>query len=121
MQKKKPINELIEKLIIFENGKSVFNIIGFCWKSIFIEIKNAKITNIITRFSPDIRLAESEPKTDPKTIPGAHFLTIFKFVFFNFICDLIDEIDVKHITPREEATATCITTSELYPNFNNIK
>ena len=86
-----------------------------------MDIKNAKITKIITRFSPEIKLAESEPKIDPKTIPEAHFLTIFKFVFFNFICDLIDAIEVKHITPREEATATCITTSELYPNFNNIK
>ena len=87
----------------------------------FIEIKNAKITKIITRFSPEIKLAEIEPKTDPITIPRAHFFTIFKLVFFNFICDLIDEIDVKHITPREEATATCITTSERYPNCNNIK
>ena len=30
-------------------------------------------------------------------------------------------MDVKHITPREEATDTCITTSELYPNCNNTK
>ena len=27
----------------------------------------------------------------------------------------------KHITPREEATATCITISLVYPNCNNIK
>ena len=86
-----------------------------------MEIKNAKITKIITRFSPEIKLAESEPKIDPKTIPNAHFLTIFKFVFFNFKCDLMDEIEVKHITPREEATARCITTSKPYPNCNNIK
>ena len=82
---------------------------------------NAKITKIITRFSPEIRLAESEPKIDPKTIPRDHFLTIFKFVFFNFKCDLIDDIEVKQITPREEAIAACITTSEAYPNCNNIK
>jgi len=118
---KKPINELIKKLIIFEDGKSVFIIIGFCWRSIFIEIKNAKSTKIITRFSPETKLAESAPKIDPTTIPRAHFFTIFKFVFFNFKCDLIDEIDVKHITPKEEATDTCITTSELYPSCSNIK
>ena len=87
----------------------------------FIEIKNAKITKISTRFSPEIKLAESAPKIDPKTIPKAHFFTIFKFVFFNFRCDLIDEIDVKHITPRDEATAKCITTSEAYPSCNKIK
>ena len=74
---------------------------------------NAKIIKIITRFSPEIKLAENEPKIEPKMIPKAHFLTIVKFVFFNLKCDLIDEIDVKHITPSEEATATCITTSEL--------
>ena len=50
-------------------------------KSIFIEIKNAKITKIITRFSPEIKLAESAPKIDPKTIPKPHFFTMFKFVF----------------------------------------
>ena len=82
---------------------------------------NAKIIKIITRFSPEIKLAESDPKIEPETIPYAHFLTIFRSVFFNLKCDLIDEIDVKHITPREEATATCITTSEEYPNCNNIK
>ncbi len=71
-----------------------------------------KLQKIITRFSPEIKLAESEPKIDPKTIPKAHFFTILKFVFFNFKCDLIDEIEVKHITPREEATAICITNSE---------
>ena len=49
------------------------------------------------------------------------FFTMFRFVFFNFRCDLIDEIDVKHITPRDEATAKCITTSEEYPSCNNIK
>ena len=87
----------------------------------FIEIKNAKITKISTRFSPEIKLAESAPKIDPKTIPKAHFFTMFKFVFFNFRCDLIDEIDVKHITPRDEATAKCITTSKAYPSCNNIK
>ena len=87
----------------------------------FIEIKNAKHTKIITRFSPDIKLAEIDPKIDPKTIPKDHFFTIFKLVFFNFKCDLIDEMDVKHITPREEATATCITISLVYPNCNNIK
>ncbi len=73
------------------------------------------------RFSLDMRLAESEPKIDPKTIPKAHFLTIFKFVFFNFMCDLMDDKEVKQITPRDEATAICITTSEPYPNCNNIK
>ena len=82
---------------------------------------NAKTTKIITKFSPEIKLAESEPKIDPKTIPRAHFFTIFKFVFLNFTCDLIDEIDVKSITLSEDATATCITTSEPYPSFNNIK
>ncbi len=82
---------------------------------------NAKIIKIITRVSPEIKLAESEPRIDPKTIPRVHFFTIFKFVFFNFKCDLIDEIDVKHITPSEEATATCITISVPYPNCNNIK
>ena len=46
---------------------------------------------------------------------------MFKFVFFNLRCDLIDEIDVKHITPRDEATAKCITTSEAYPSCNKIK
>ena len=118
---KKPINELIKKLINFEDGKSGFSINGFCWKSIFIEIKKANIIKVITRFSPEVKLAESDPKIEPKTIPKAHFFTIFRFVFFNFKCDLIDEIDVKHITPREEAIATCITTSEPYPNCNNMK
>ena len=68
-----------------------------------------------------MKLAESAPKIDPKTIPKAHFFTMFRFVFFNFRCDLIDEIDVKHITPRDEATAKCITTSEAYPSCNKIK
>ena len=68
-----------------------------------------------------MKLAESEPRIDPITIPRVHFFTIIKFVFLNLICDLIDEIDVKHITPSEEATATCITTSDPYPNCNNIK
>ena len=113
IEEKKPINELIDKLISLEDGKSVFNKIGFCWKSIFIEIKKAKITKIITRFCPEIKLAENEPRIDPKTIPKAHFLTTFKFVFFNFTCDRIDEIEVKHITPSDDATATCITISEL--------
>ena len=82
---------------------------------------NAKIIKIITRVSPEIKLAESEPRIDPNTIPRVHFFTIYKFVFFNLRCDLIDEIDVKHITPSDEATAKCITTSEAYPSCNNIK
>ena len=97
----KPINELINILISLDDGISVFNKIGFCWKSIFIEIKNAKIAKITTRFSPEIKLAESEPRIDPKTIPKAHFLTMVKFVFFSFIWDLIDEIEVKQITPSD--------------------
>ena len=113
IDEKKPINKLIKKFINFDNGRSEFNKIGLCWKSIFIEIKNAKITNIITRFSPDIKLAEREPKTDPAIIPNAHFFTMFKFVFFNLKWDLIDANEVKHITPSDEATAKCITTSEL--------
>ena len=121
IEEKKPIKELIDRLITFDDGKSSLNKIGFCWKSIFVEIKNAKITKIITRFSPDVELADSEPRIDPIIIPIAHFLTIFKFVFFSFKCDLIDEIDVKHIVPSEEATATCITISELYPRFRSIK
>ena len=44
-----------------------------------------------------------------------------KFVFFSFIWDLIDEIEVKQITPSDEATATCIMISELNSSCNNIK
>ena len=113
IEDKKPIEELIKKLIMLDEGKSLLTIIGFCWKSIFNEIKNAKITKRITKLCPDIELAENEPTIDPIIIPIAHFFTIIKFVFFSLICDLIDEIDVKQITPRDDATATCITISEL--------
>ena len=37
------------------------------------------------------------------------------------IWDLIDEIEVKHIIPREDAIATCIALSIEYPKFNRTK
>ena len=33
----------------------------------------------------------------------------------------MEEIEVKQITPREDATATCMTISELYPRLSKIK
>ena len=110
---KKPIAELIEKLIILDDGISLLTIIGFCWNSIFNEIKNARITKRITKLCPEIELAAIEPTIDPIIIPTAHFFTIIKFVFLSLTWDLIEEIEVKQITPREDATATCITISEL--------
>ena len=113
VEDKKPIEELIAKLIILDDGISLLTIIGFCWNSIFNEIKNARITKRITKFCPEIELAANEPTIDPIIIPIAHFYTIFKFVFLSLIWDLIDDIEVKQITPSEDATATCMTTSEL--------
>ena len=43
---------------------------------------------------------------------GISLLTIMKFVFLSLIWDLIDDIEVKQITPSEDATATCMTISE---------
>ena len=110
---KKPIEELIKKLIILDDGISLLTITGFCWNSIFNEIKNARITKRITKLCPEIELAAIEPTIDPIIIPIAHFFTIIKFVFLSLTWDLMEEIEVKQITPREDATATCITISEL--------
>ena len=110
---KKPIEELITKLIILDDGISLLTIMGFCWNSIFNEIKNARITKRITKFCPEIELAANEPTIDPIIIPVAHFFTIVKFVFLSLTWDLIDDIEVKQITPSEDATATCMTISEL--------
>ena len=110
---KKPIKELIAKLIVLDDGISLLTIIGFCWNSIFNEIKNARITKRITKLCPEIELAAIEPRIDPIIIPIAHFFTIIKFVFLSLKWDLMEEIEVKQITPREDATATCITISEL--------
>ena len=113
VEDKKPIEELIEKLIMLDDGISLLTIIGFCWNSIFNEIKNARITKRITKLCPEIELAAIEPTIDPIIIPIAHFFTIIKFVFLSLTWDLMEEIEVKQITPREDATATCITISEL--------
>ena len=110
---KKPIEELIAKLIIFDDGMSLLTIIGLCWNSIFNEINNARMTKRMTKLCPEIELAAIEPTIDPIIIPIAHFFTIIKFVFLRLIWDLIEEIEVKQITPREDATATCMTISEL--------
>ena len=67
----------------------------------------------MTKFCPEIELAAIEPTIDPIIIPIAHFFTIIKFVFLSLTCDLMEEIEVKQITPREDATATCMTISEL--------
>ena len=71
------------------------------------------MTKRMTKLCPEIELAASEPSIDPIIIPIAHFFTIIKFVFLSLICDLMEEIEVKQITPSEDATATCITISEL--------
>ena len=110
---KKPMEELIAKLIILDDGISLLTIIGFCWNSIFNEIKNARIIKRITKLCPEIELATIDPTIDPIIIPTAHFFTIIKFVFLSLTWDLMEEIEVKQITPREDATATCITISEL--------
>ena len=110
---KKPIEELIAKLIILDDGISLLTIIGFCWNSIFNEIKNARIIKRITKLCPEIELATIDPTIDPIIIPTAHFFTIIKFVFLSLTWDLMEEIEVKQITPREDATATCMTISEL--------
>jgi len=75
----------------------------------------------MTKLCPEIALAASEPTIDPIIIPIAHFFTIIKFVFLSLTWDLIEEIEVKQITPREDATATCMTISELYPRLSKIK
>ena len=46
--------------------------------------------------------------TGLSSIPGAHVLKIAKFTLFSLICVRIEEIEVKHITPNEEAIAICI-------------
>ena len=56
-------------------------------------------------------LAAIEPIIDPTIIPGAHFLIILKSTFLSKICDLIDEMEVKIIMPRDVAIETCIITS----------
>ena len=42
-------------------------------------------------------------------------------MFPNIKWDLIEESDVKHIVPKEEATATCIAVSIEYPKLIKIK
>ena len=113
VEDKKPIEELIAKLIMLDDGISLLTIIGLCWNSIFNEIKNARIIKRITKLCPEIELATIDPTIDPIIIPTAHFFTIIKFVFLSLTWDLMEEIEVKQITPREDATATCITISEL--------
>ena len=41
-------------------------------------------------------------------LPASHHLSIAKFTLFSLICVRIDEIEVKHITPNEDAIAICI-------------
>ena len=71
------------------------------------------MTKRMTKLCPEIELATIDPTIDPIIIPTAHFFTIIKFVFLSLTWDLMEEIEVKQITPREDATATCITISEL--------
>ena len=113
VEDKKPIEELIAKLIMLDDGISLLTIIGLCWNSIFNEIKNASITKRITKLCPEIELAAIEPAIDPVIIPIAHFFTIINFVFLSLTWDLMEEIEVKQITPRDDATATCMTISVL--------
>ena len=108
---------LINKLALEEAGRSLSIIIDFLLKPIFIAIRKAKHIKIITNISPEILLANKDPAMEPKIIPGAHFLTIVKFVLPNLIWDLIDDKDVKQIIPNDDATATCIAISIEYPSL----
>ena len=71
------------------------------------------MTKRMTKLCPEIELARIDTTIDPIIIPTAHFFTIIKFVFLSLTWDLMEEIEVKQITPREDATATCMTISEL--------
>ena len=65
---------------------------------------------INTKVSPLTKLAKKEPNIEPVIIPRYHFFIMLKSTFLSLICDLTDEIEVKKIIPREEATAICIMT-----------
>ena len=86
-----------------------------------MEIKNAKEIKINTNISPLISLAIIDPNKDPIIIPIIHFLITLLSILSNFKWDLIDEIEVKTITAKDEATETCITTSIEYPRVSNTK
>ena len=118
---KKPIKKLMIKFILFDFGISFMIKIGSCCRIIFIDIIKARETKMIKRISPDILLANKEPIKEPAIIPNIHFFTISIFTLPSFRCDLIEEIDVKHIIPNEEAIETCITISFEYPKFIKTK
>ena len=118
---KNPIIELIKKLIILDEGISLDINRGSCCKPIFIDIIKAKKIKMIIKISPEIILASKDPIMEPNTIPKTHFFTILILAFPNIEWDLIEESDVKHIVPKEEATATCIAVSIEYPKLIKIK
>ena len=66
-------------------------------------------------------LANRDPSSEPDIIPNIHFFTIGIFVLPIFRWVLIDDNEVKQITPSDEATATCITISVEYPKLIRIK
>jgi len=113
---KKPIEPLIKKLFKNETGISFPIVVIFFWKNIFNEIKNDNIIKINTKISPWTLLAKNDPIKDPVIIPKNHLLTTLMSIFFNFRCDLIEEIEVNKIIVKEDATEMCITLSVEYPN-----
>ena len=76
----------------------------------------ANIINIITKESPLIALDKKAPKTDPNIVPKNQFFTISISIFFNLKWENIEDIEVKIITPKEDATDMCMITSEETPN-----
>ena len=83
--------------------------------------EKAKQIKIIIKSSPEILLANRDPNNEPDIIPNIHFFTILIFVLPNFRWVLIDDSEVKQITPSDEATATCITISVEYPKLIRMK
>ena len=56
-------------------------------------------------------LAKKDPMIDPTIIPKYHFLITILSTLFNFKCDRIEEIEVNKMIAKDDAIATCITTS----------
>ena len=118
---KRPIVPLIIELIIKDLGISSLIVLIFCWKNIFIEIRNASETKIIIKNSPLILLAKIDPRKDPSIIPGNHFLITSLSTLLNFKWDRIEETEVNKIIAKDDAIETCITTSDEYPRLIKTK